>query len=57
MMSIIDAMSLSEVISLKSEQSIMQAACNNLGARMAAVAFVSIGWCIGMAGFLGAIAF
>jgi hypothetical protein len=31
----------------------MQASCNNLGARLAQDAFVSIEWCIGMAGFWG----
>jgi hypothetical protein len=51
--SIIDAVSLSEVISRKSEQSIMQAACNNLCARLAEDAFVSIGRGNGIAGFWG----
>jgi hypothetical protein len=31
----------------------MQATCNNLCARLAAIAFVSIGRCIGIAGFWG----
>ena len=47
----IDAMSLSEVFNLKKDHGIMQAACNNLGARLAQDAFVSIGWNSGMGDF------
>ena len=51
--SIIDAMSLSEVISLTNEWSIMQSACINYCARMAQDCVVSIGRCIGMGTFWG----
>jgi hypothetical protein len=49
----IDAMSLSEVINLTKEWSIMQATCNNLCARMAAIEFVSIGRDSGIGAFWG----
>ena len=39
---------LSEVINRKNDHGIMQPACINLCARMAAIEFVSIGWCIGI---------
>jgi hypothetical protein len=51
--SIIDAVSLSEVINLKKDHDIMQASCNNLCARIGCVAFVSIGRDSGMGDFWG----